>query len=335
MKKNTLYAVFDMAVSPITFDILQFLQLCDLNRRAKGLEFVSVLFVLGPGRTFRNSTPKDKRIGWDDKIWRMRHIQTEAAWLLEACNGVHVFLDRDEAHRILSTVPGELVFPPSYRLERPNGAYLTRAVCQYSAAIGQSALVFKAPATALKNVDAWLEKRGISGPVVVLTLRNSRVEPERNARVNDWLRFAEYLKSSGQTPVIIPDTDEVLIEEFQETYAGCHVYFQGSLSLDLRAAMYQRSYMSMSDNGAGAFIHQWMEGSNCVIFQPPSKLPEVFRTSGEGGQGVERVLGIKRGEQFPFCTETQRLAWSEDVFDNIVAEYNTLQSLIANKGTGA
>lgn len=326
---NTLYAVYDLAVSPITFDILQFLQCAEIYRRHVGLKHLNVVFVLGVNRQFRRSTPKDELVEVADKYWRLRHIHMEAAWLLKSCSGVNVFVDRAEAMRLLDTLPPVQIFPPQYKLTKPNWAFMVVNVVNMYARANISPIIFEASEAAVKSVDRWIEHNRLAKPIVALTLRHSTYESDRNANLADWTAFARTLRDRGYDPVIVPDTDQAAIANAEDYRTEFPHYWPGPVNMELRAALYRRARVCMSDNGAAAFIHHWMPDCHSVIFQPPSKIPGVFRKTQEGQAGIERVLGIKVGEQLPYCSPTQRLAWVDDTYENLVAEFDRLEALIA------
>lgn len=328
LDNQTLYAVYDLAISPITFDVLQFLQLAEIHRRHVGFGRLSVVFVLGPERRFRERTPKDLAVAYSDKFWRLRHIHMQACWLLPSCSGVQVFLDRAEAARLLGRVPPQHVFPPKYRLDEPKWSFLVANVVSYHKQSGRTPLVFRPTDAACQAVDRWIEANRLTRPIVALTLRNSIYEEDRNARFEEWLRFARRIDRDGYQPVFVPDTDQALVATPRDYQTEYPHFWQGPIDLELRVGLYDRSHICMSDNGAAAFIHHWMKDSHSVVFQPPSKVPQVFRKTGEGQSGMERVFGFKAGEQFPYCTPTQRLAWVEDIYDNILAEFRRLEDLI-------
>lgn len=326
----TVYAVYDLAVSPITFDVLQFLQCAEMYRRMIKFARLNVVFVLGPNRQFRRATPKDEAVEIADKYWRLRHIHMEAAWLLKSCSGVNVFVDRGEAQRLLANLADIQVFPPKYKLGDPKWMFMVVQVLNMYRRTNISPIVFEASEAAVKSVDRWIERNGLTKPIVSLTLRHSIYESDRNASIPDWLAFARTLSDRGYDPVFVPDTDQALVARPDDYQTEFPHYWPGPVNMELRAALYRRAHICMSDNGAAAFIHHWMPDCHSIIFQPPSKIPGVFRRTQEGQAGIERVLGIKAGEQLPYCSPTQRLAWVDDSYENLVAEFDHLEALIAS-----
>lgn len=327
---HTLYAVYDLGFSPITFDVLQFLQLADIERRRRRFKRVSFVFVLATKRRFREQTPKDMAVQVQDKHWRLRHIHMEACWLVPACSGVQVFFDRGEAQRLLVNVGEGQIFPAKYKLTEPKVSFLVAHVVGAYRSTGLSGLVFQATQSGLDAVDRWIEAERITKPIVAMTLRNSSYESTRNASLDDWLRFAHQIAADGYQPVFVPDIDEAFTATRKDYQTDFPTYWPAPVNMELRAALYRRAHICMSDNGAAAFIHHWMPHCPSIVFQPPSKIPNVFHKTKEGQAGIERVFGIKIGEQLPYCEPYQRLAWCDDTFENILNEFRRLEGLMAN-----
>lgn len=330
---HTLYAVYDLAFSPITFDVLQFLQLADMERRRRRFTRVSFVFVLGNNRRFREQTPKDLAVQLHDKHWRLRHIHLEACWLVPACSGVQVFFDRAEAQRLLANVGSGQIYPAGYKLTEPKISFLVTHVVDLHRATGLSALVFRATEAGLNAVDRWLRFEGITKPVVAITLRNSSYETYRNANAGEWLRFAHRIAADGYQPVFLPDIDEAFTATRADYQTDFPTYWPAPVNMELRAALYRRARICMSDNGAAAFIHHWMANCPSIVFQPPSKIPSVFQKTKEGQAGIERVFGIKVGEQLPYCEPYQRFAWCDDTYENLVEEFRRIEVLISGLDT--
>ena len=62
-----------------------------------------------------------------------------------------------------------------------------------------------------------------------------------------WFSFAQYLKSEGFVTIIVPDS-EAIFE--RERFVGTSVIFdQAAVNIDIRMALYERSYLVMGSNG--------------------------------------------------------------------------------------
>src|SRR5215469_2479601 len=110
----TLLAVYDLSVSPTSFDLTTFLALADLHRRRSANGAMHVIFVPAPGAGFWGNESFDV----EQKRWRMRNLLVPLCSLWPSCRGVTVLAKRDEARHWLRRARGQ-IFPVGYRLDRP------------------------------------------------------------------------------------------------------------------------------------------------------------------------------------------------------------------------
>lgn len=331
--QETLYAIYDYAVAPVTFDFLEFVKTAEMWRAHKGFKRINFLLTLNFDTSFRQRTEKDAAMSHAEKMWRIRQIHIPACWLLESCGSVSFFSERFEFYRHLAGLKKDNIFEPGYHPDKPLVLFNPGNVQYVFKAVKRTPLVFQATEAALANVDRWRATRGLAGDgigrgLVAITLRGSALESERNANWDDWRRFMALIESEGYKPILVPDTDQVFDTPDDKPLADVPIFWPGPVNLELRAALYARCHICMSDNGAAAFIHQFMPNSNSVVFQSPTKIPRSVQNPEVHAQ----VQGIKRGEQYPFFTDTQWFAWSEDTFDEIVSNFRILEAKIAAKG---
>ena len=147
-----------------------------------------------------------------------------------------------------------------------------------------------------------------------------------------WTRLAKEIKTEGYCPVFLTDTDVALRTNRADVAGDLFVNWVGPVNLEIRTALYQRSFISMSQNGGPAFINFFMRDSIYAGFLPGNTIPEVFSKetgSGEGLAGMERVFGIKAGDLFAFSKPGQKLVWEPDCYNNIRKVFNELVELRA------
>src|SRR5579883_2533363 len=88
---DILYAFYDLAVAPITFDFLWFLAGADLMRRREGKATVHVVIVPGPRQGLRREQPDYERIiDSNARRARISNILLPACALLPSVSGVTV-----------------------------------------------------------------------------------------------------------------------------------------------------------------------------------------------------------------------------------------------------
>lgn len=316
--RPSMYAIYDLGRSPITFDVMNFFVLSHLVARRAGLAGYHVIFVLGDGSGFRELTPKDKALDRDEKMWRLRHVLMPHAAIARDCVGVTVVERRVELARLMKALHPKQVFPPNYTVEAPTQAFMLPLVFAQKPSV-EELDVFRATPAALRKVDGWLANRAPGGRPVVFTLRTSQTESARNSRIDEWLAAARIVAERGYDPVIVPDTDLVTAGTDAGMFGELPVFAAGAVDLELRVAMFQRAYLNFADNGGPAFLNYFMAGARLLCFLPVDKLPEVV-----GSGGVDRMaqlLAVQPGGDFPHATPTCRFVWRPDRLDAIVDEF--------------
>ena len=322
--ENAIYGVYDLAVCPNTFDILQFLGSAEAFRRARNAKHIHVCFVMGPGLQFRKLTHKDRVMSDELKMWRVRHILEPCARMLAHSSGVSFFYSRPDLGRFLRHVPKHLVFPLDYQVSAPTRYFLTTgAVHLWNQGFDVRGLT--PSKAALDNVQTWIETQGITKPIVSMTLRQSSLEEGRDCQFDNWMRFSEVVRAHGMHPVAIPDT-EVALKLGPKSYSTeIDWYPLAAIDVDLRAALYKKSLLNMSFSGGPAFINVYTPGNNYLIFTGFVSMPKAAPTKEE----LAAQMGFAWGEQFPWATPTQRLVWEPDHYENLVQEFEAMVPLLS------
>ena len=321
------YAIYDLAHCPVTYDILQFLGCCEAFRDGHDADGIHVSFVLGPaGEEFRRHTNKDLRLTDAEKMARVHRILVPCASLLQNFAGVSLFHSRTDLARFLEGIDPSRIYPLGYHPDDPKRLILT------SIAVGLHNLGFPvqgltSTASALSFIDEWIEAKGISKPIVALTFRNSSIEKERNSSTENWLRFADYLQGNGFHPVGIPDTELALSGRANALSDGLEWHHMAALDPELRAALYQRAFISMASGGGPSFINIYSSHMPCLIFMDSARL----LTGAPTEEHFRRQMGFGYGEQFPWASPTQRLAWIPDSFENLCDEFQKMLPLLKQR----
>ncbi len=318
--RDTLYCFYDLRYSPITFDFLHFLVFAEVVRRKRNFAHLSVLICTGDDRLFRQHTEKDVVLDDDEKLWRLRHVIAPACWSLPSCRGVWIAHDRGDVRGFHATLDQRQVFPLNYTPESPQIAFTIRQMVALHNA-GCDLNVFEAPANAKRKVAEWVLANKIHRPIAALSLRYDQWHLWKNSNLNEWQKFEEHLLGQGLQPVVIPDTFLALRGLFPPTAADTKMFFQGSLDFELRAAMYDAAFVTISSHGGPAMYNLFRQDSRCLIFQGDEPNPneaEFFR-----------MWNVKWGDQPPWASPLQRIVFQRDSFENLV---NSLDALIAEAG---
>jgi len=151
---------------------------------------------------------------------------------------------------------------------------------------------------------------------VTITLRESWYWPHRNSNLEAWLRFAKYLRERGEKVIVVRDTEKAF-----DNFADFQTDSEASLYTAKRMALYEGAkcnlFTSNGPVGLVLFSHApWLqfvpieeEGST---YQPNTK--KFWKDSN----------GIEPGEQYPWASETQRLVWGKDSYENIVNAWEAI-----------
>ena len=100
-----LTAFYDFAVSPPSFDFVNFLVLAEVERRRLDATGVQVVFVPDKNDGLGSSALYDEK----QKLWRLRNLLAPACNLLPSCRQVTICATRAEAAKLLAIKPRILV----------------------------------------------------------------------------------------------------------------------------------------------------------------------------------------------------------------------------------
>lgn len=299
-----LYAFYDLAVAPVTYDFLWFLVGADLERRRRGSEAVHVVIVPGALGGLRRENPEyESRVTPAARLARIDSILVPACGLLPSVSGVTVASTREQAEQLANSA-GVNVFPGRYEPALPiypGPQEPLRAAREHR----QRIAVLRASDIDLERVDSWLAAQGCTGRVIAITLRNYGYTPERNSNMAAWAEFARTLDRRGYWPVFVPDAEQYLggappeLNEFP-------VFNEAALVLGLRMALYQRAHLNLGVNNGPMGLCWLNERTRYITFKILSNAAP--NTSAEYMQ----LLGFEIGASLPFATPSQTWVWEDD-----------------------
>ncbi|MDO8288580.1 MAG: hypothetical protein Q7T44_05115 [Parvibaculum sp.] len=250
-------AVYDLAVSPPTFDFIGFLVSAERQRIRSGEKTITIAIVSGPNGGFRQddlppNDPAKRRMMLDNIVKPM-------ATLLPSCTDV-IEMSRDEVKERLLTE--KRVFPAGYQAEKPRAHYGTAYFVRSSRA--------KVLPLVIDNVVP--EKN-----LVVITLRQSHYWPTRNSNVAEWLKVAKELTARGKRVVFVPDSDSDGSE-----LAGFDIDRRASTDLLHRCRLAASAELNLSVNNGPLWMLAMMPQVKSMIFKmvaqdAPCVNPDYFR----------------------------------------------------------
>ncbi len=318
---DVLYAFYDLTVSPATFDIVNFVVLAELERKEVGCNSLHVVFVPGPNQGFRaNDLETYRQLGGvdcdiDSMRWRLRNILLPCCWLIPSCRQVTVCTSREEAQAFRASLVRH-IFPKGYTVRFPKESHsLRRLVATTSQRVVLPTI--QATPQARRFVSDWIQSRTDGRKVITITLRECSYERDRNSNFKAWGAFARSLDSSIYCSVVIRDTEAAFKPLASELY-GLTVFPEASWNIELRAALYELSYLNMSVGTGPAVLCIYNRRARYLIFKmltPACRVDSARHFRSEG---------LEPGSQLKHATPFQRLVWEDDGLEVIQKEFREM-----------
>ncbi len=315
--RDILYVYYDLDLYPISYDVAYFLVNADLERRRLRLSKLHVLFVRLTAEEYGDHVSGVTPIvDYYSRSWRFRNIACPLPSLLSATSGITVCASRAQARTLL--VHAKHTFPAleSTLWRRENLPAIYRAVVT-DLRLGTADVGLRATEQGLRYVHQWIASHAKGRKLVVITLRQYLVDPERNNDLDAWLAFARGLPADTYAPVFIPDTDHVF-DDNRKRLDEFLVFEAAAWNIELRMAIYEAAYLNLLVNAGTAAL--CVLNGRCRYLMFKILVPNVHLAS-------EKVLtnqGFMIGETPPFVTQFQKWVWEMDREDIIRREFDAM-----------
>jgi hypothetical protein len=324
---RTLFAFYDLQVSPITFDFLWFLVGADLERRRRGLDAVHVVIVPGrAGGLRREREDYEDVVDAEARAQRIGNMLLPACPLLPTCAGVTHAASRAHAGYIRATLASHL-YPTGYEATLP--VFAGSRECLQNAGPDMPHIPsLRATNENLRNIDRWAASHSGGRRIVTITLRNYAYMPARNSRMQAWTAFARALDPARFVPVFVPDLEQTLNGQTQELQ-GFVVLGEAAWNLGLRMALYERAYISMGVN-TGPMGLCWLNARShyATLKMAPADVPQT-------SAAFYRELGFEPERSLPFASPTQELVWQDDTIEAIQSAFTRIAERLEGKAQDA
>ena len=311
VSSDTLLAVYDLNFESITFDFAFFLAAAETFGKTHGKSKLFVIFVQ-KDPSVRVSEEYLSVVSDDSQQWRFNNIVVQLAHLYPACIGYSSLPSDSE---MLNFIPEKLVYPAGY-----SATY--KPVMDYGDFFKLLNLRFfsgfEAPKQGLNYVCKWQKLNNISEPMVVITLRQYGYDVSRNSNVEEWVKFAHWVKGQGYTPIFVPDTDACwapnsLLDDFI-------VFNEPCWNLGLRIVLNELAFVNLFYCSGLAAICSLGKKSRYISLNPD------IEESIEGTSAKRSVYGLTHGQRrYNFAETHQFLSWKRDSFENIRDEFMEFQ----------
>lgn len=308
---NRLAAIYDLRVSPSSFDFVSFLIGAEYFRTLRKLDSIDLFVLLvGPKHGgFRG----DKFRGHLQNQMFFHNVILPSAGLMPSIANLHFLKGFVNLERY-----GQEIYPPGWSIKTPTAGFL----CEMMVVAEYLQLPFSglsAPEYALKTVQDLFAEIAPGRRVVTLTSRElEREDPEkkRSIREDEWVRFAEkWAIPNGYIPILVRDTKNQFLNEIFEPYHQFNVF---SSNLHLRTALYELSDLNFfKPNGPLGLSMFNYKSRSIVFFEPDSN-------ASTSEKWYLQRYNMCPGDSFPQTTNRTLWVWKEDSFRNIVSSAELL-----------
>ena len=306
---NVLYAFYDLEVSPTTFDITAFLVLAELERNTIGCSTLHIIIVPSSDEGFcSNDLERYHRSGEssynsDTLHWRLRNILVPCCWLIPSCQNITVCTSREEAQGIENSLVKH-VFPKQYTVCSPVENYDAKHIID---AVSQKAFLPSIQATPQARffVSTWIQTNVAERKLITINLRDCAYQLGKNSIAKQWGSFANSLDPAIYCPVVIRDIDAAF-KPVSPEFKGIHIFPEIVWNLELRAALYELSYLNM-------FVGNGPDAMCC--YNRKTRFIKLRTSASSLGGASEQYLkscAMRSGTQLKWATPFQRLAWEDD-----------------------
>jgi len=307
-EEKVLYAFFDLAVCPVTFDITNFLCLVDTQRVAMGLDAFKVIFVPGHKDGFRDERLHSNEV----QLYRLYNLHVPALQIHPNCIGYSILNDREDGEAILK-LAGDRVCPAGYTLEYPTAFYNWRTTWKH-VRDGDYIQTLQARSEARALAQTWLDETAPGKRVVTITFRESWYQTDRNNNVEEWAKFIQTLDRERYEPVLLRD-HEVSFHDLPDALKNVRTCNIGTWSLNFRVALYECAYVNMFVNNGPWMLAVFDHGINKIAVKIVTETVDV--TSSEWRQRQGDILG----EKYSFLGPHQEMVWKDDDADVLIEAF--------------
>jgi len=310
--ENTLFAVYDLQVSPVSFDFSGFLVVAEQHRVDQELDHLYIVIV-PPGD--EEGHHDNKQFSVAHISWRMNNIILPLCELLTSYSGICICQTRQQAAGLLSTSASP-TFPEHYSVEAPISRHHT-GWSVLAGHLGQDIQKFRATDQARTYARRWIDAHADGRKCVSLTLREAPFIPSRNSDLGVWGDFAGALLAEGFFPIVLRDIDTALDVPPPEL-EGIATFPEGTFNLALRLGLYEECYINTFVANGPAQVCFYNKNVHFLYNLTGDWLERKPSSFGR--------MGIHEGETPPFLNKYQRWIWQHQSAEVLFEAYQELDA---------
>ena len=309
---TTLYAFYDLGVSPISFDFVSFLVCAEQARITAGasdIKFVIVPFEAGSGHH------DNKQFDATHGDWRLHNVVVPMCNLLSTPSGITICGSRKEAEQIQQRF-ADHIFPPNYSVDTPLERHHT-GWSIIAAHRGEVVHCLRGSEQARSYARQWIDQHAGGKKCVALTLREAPFGTFRNSDIVEWAKFADLLRDKEYFPVLLRDIDTAL-DPTPEEFGDIAIFPEGVFNLELRVGFYEEcDICAFVANGPAQVC--WYNANVRFLYQVTGdwldQKPTPFNR-----------IGIDFDETPPVANHFQRWIWKPQKAETLYSEFLRLES---------
>jgi hypothetical protein len=310
------YAVYDLLVAPITYNLAEFLIYAELKAKANGFSKFTLVIVNQLKKEY--SFEYDSIVNHEQKEWRVQNLLIPLALNYSGCENVLVCTNFASLHGI--TRDG-LILPEIYSEAAP--AYYNQREFLSLTKTQTLGVGFKASKRAIDFIEQLCKEKSIKN-LITITLRDYGYDLGRNSNVEQWGYFCTWLISEGYSVVVVPDAEQPF-----RSYSN---FPQGVLqnefcwNLSLRLALYEKALINFGMPNGPMGLAMSSKFANVVIMKYKLGYSEIFKSKAH----LARPLYCK--DNHYFSSETDDLPNLQRIFIATIAELkNSPNDFLSNK----
>ena len=321
-KRIVLAATYDLESCPLSYDIAFFIQAAEITRQNLNCESI-LLTILAP-EDIDNQPGVSKEVysvvDGRAREFRINNICMQMGQLMSTVGSLTV--KYRNSRNISQEIHEVSVF--EYPLGKPaHNEHYKLLNIQPSKVTG-----FSASIEAHRFVNKWLKRFSAGRKVICISLRQYKVDIERNSDILEWAKFAEWLDKREYAIVVIPDTDH--LADFYDSPLSVYPVFEPAcFVIDLRMALYESAYLNMFVSNGPAYAATLFKKINYLMFKITH--PDVLLASTD----VLKWLGYEIGDSPKYATPFQRWVWKLDTADVLYHEFCEMDRLLRAHGPNA
>ena len=302
-------AFWDFNINPISFDIVWFLSACQLYANINNYSSFKVNFIPEKNEQLREYPENFSRtIDLFSRRWRKWHICYQSLSLFDKCKSFSVHENYESAIKYKETV--EDIFPLNIK-----------EICghwEFYKYINENLDFNKTNHGSICNttqskryIQSWFNFNNIKpDQAVSITLRQLPFDEERNNNTEDWLQFANFLKSKNYHPIFVLDSDYIFEKpDFEKNFTCIRLL---AFNIQLRSSFYETCKSNFFVSSGPAALAQLNSNTSYAVFN-------IINSAGEGTKEDFQILkGFNPTEQPKFTKKNQIFFWNKDKLNDLV-----------------